>query len=99
VYRSDTATAIVAPVVSDPLPVELVPVELVPVVPVPAEPAIPEPPRVERLSVERPSIVPPPPAARGWIASGFYLMTLPITMAVDMMLAPVNWFIGSRPRQ
>ena len=34
---------------------------------------------------------------RGWLESGLYVMTLPITLTVRMMLAPMNWMFGARP--
>jgi len=63
-------------------------------VPVNLSPAVvsrPAPPR-ESSSAE------PPPPERGWIESGFYVMTLPLTLTVRMMLAPVNWMFSARPR-
>jgi len=55
-------------------------------------------PRIEPR-VEPAAAAPPPQPARGWIASGFYVMTLPMTLTVGMMIAPMMWMFGTRPRQ
>jgi hypothetical protein len=57
-------------------------------------PSRPAPPRLEPRAA-----APPPQPARGWIASGFYVVTLPMALTVGMMLAPVIWMFGARPRQ
>ena len=61
--------------------------------PPPVVAARPQPPRIERPSVQAPA-----ESERGWIATGFYVMTLPITIAVEIMFAPVNWLMGSGRR-
>ena len=84
-YRSDTEGTAAVP--SLPQPVIHVPA---PVAPTRAEPARSLPPP------------PPPPAPsreRGWIESGLYVMTLPLTMTLGIMMAPVTWFFGGRPRE
>jgi hypothetical protein len=48
--------------------------------------------------VESRADAPPQRTERGWIESGLYVMTLPLTLTVRMMLAPVNWMFGARPR-
>lgn len=58
-------------------------------------------PRVERR-VERPAEPRPAPATRlerGWIESGLYIATLPMTFTLGLMLAPVVWMFGGRSRQ
>ena len=41
---------------------------------------------------------PPQRTERGWIETGLYVMTLPLTLTVRIMLTPVNWMFGARPR-
>jgi hypothetical protein len=48
--------------------------------------------------VESRADAPPQRTERGWIESGLYVMTLPLTFTVRMMLAPVNWMFGARSR-
>jgi hypothetical protein len=51
------------------------------------------PPRVEGRSAALPRR-----PERGWIESGLYVAALPMMIAMGMMLAPVIWMFGSRPR-
>src|SRR5687768_14331388 len=41
---------------------------------------------------------PPQRTERGWIESGLYVMTLPLTLTIRIVLTPVNWMFGARPR-
>jgi len=39
------------------------------------------------------------PAPRSWFATGVYLMVLPVTVGMSLMLAPVSWLLGARSRR
>ena len=38
-------------------------------------------------------------AGRSWFATGLYLMALPMTLGVSLMLAPVSWMLGARAKR
>jgi hypothetical protein len=46
---------------------------------------------------------PRPEEERGWIVTGMYLMTLPVTLplkiGMTIMFAPLSWMFGSRSKQ
>jgi len=77
--------------------------------PEPAIPAPPPPPAAQPVRPQpapsfqrtRPSPPPPAPAApsRSWLATGFYLMTLPMTIGMTIMFAPVTWMLGGRSKR
>lgn len=54
--------------------------------------------RTAQVHVEQRTIEPAAPPARGWLASGLYLMMLPMTITFDIMFAPVNWMLGARSK-
>jgi hypothetical protein len=41
----------------------------------------------------------PPPPRRGWLATGIYLMALPMTLGMTLMFAPVSWMLGARTKR
>ncbi|HWF85668.1 MAG TPA: hypothetical protein VG222_12510 [Vicinamibacterales bacterium] len=41
----------------------------------------------------------PPPLRRGWLATGIYLMALPMTLGMTLMFAPVSWMLGARSKR
>lgn len=41
----------------------------------------------------------PPPEGRSWLATGIYIMALPITLGMTMIFAPVSWILGARSRR
>ncbi len=41
----------------------------------------------------------PPPPRRGWLATGIYLMALPMTLGMTLMFAPVSWMLGARSKR
>jgi hypothetical protein len=47
---------------------------------------------------ERSPVARPRPPERGWIRTGLYMMTLPMTITVGMMLAPAFWMFSARRR-
>jgi len=57
-----------------------------------AEQIAPPPPPVFRaVSASRPEV------SRGWIETGVGALGLPVTLTVVAMMAPVLWFLTSRP--
>lgn len=54
------------------------------------------PPRVEPRF--EPAEVPQPPT-RSWVASGLYLMALPMAVGMTLLLAPVAWILTARSRR
>lgn len=65
--------------------------------PVPVPAAAPEAPSptAERFEPGRAT----PAAPRDWVASGLYLMALPLAVGMTLMLAPVAWLLRSRAAQ
>jgi hypothetical protein len=64
-----------------------------------AEPAAPRAAPPTALSPLAPVAERPAPAtARAWIETGLLLMTLPMTMTLGLMIAPVVWALGARAR-
>ena len=53
------------------------------------------PSRADRF---QPAVAPPPPTT-SWIFTGVYVMTLPLTLGLSLMFAPVSWMLGSRSKQ
>jgi hypothetical protein len=45
-----------------------------------------------------PAEVPQPPT-RSWVASGLYLMVLPMAVGMTLLLAPVAWILTARSRR
>jgi hypothetical protein len=66
--------------------------------PAPAEPVwmVPVPTPLPHVERHTPA---PRRQERAWIESGFYVMTLPLTFTIGMMIAPVIWMFGSRPQR
>src|SRR5262245_47700197 len=56
-----------------------------------AEQVAPPPPVFRAISPSRPEV------SRGWIETGVGVLGLPLTLTVVTMMAPVLWFLTSRP--
>jgi hypothetical protein len=102
VYRSDPSAA---PVLTDSGPGEPAPGEPLPRIfrPNAASPAVLDmvPPRggVQRRAAPIVQDDAEPAAASSWFATGIYFMTLPITISVQIMFAPVSWMLSARSRR
>lgn len=40
-----------------------------------------------------------PAPERGWLATGVYIMVLPVTLGMSIMFAPIAWLLGGRSRR
>lgn len=49
----------------------------------------------ERFRPDTPAL----PASRSWIATGVYLMVLPVSIGMTIMLTPLTWVLGNRSRR
>jgi hypothetical protein len=50
---------------------------------------------VDRFQPDTPAV----PAPRNWVATGVYLMVLPVSIGMSIMFAPVSWMLGIRSRR
>ena len=69
--------------------------------PVVHEPLEPHEPFEPREPFEPPQPFEPreSPEPRSWLATGVYLMILPVQIGMSIMLAPVSWLLGTRSRR
>jgi len=100
VYRSDAEVSALAGSVVTAGPVLTADPDVMAPAAMASNPPAAAPPAVVRSAENRARETSEPETSEpGWLALGVGVMTLPLTLTIMTMIAPVVWLAGSRPRR